>query len=202
MVSEAADSRRSIRIERPVPVSRGAEEQGWPPFAMRREIILLASVSLLSAWFSSRSSRPVLLYDDFAYVPENPMVRSGISTEGIRWAFTTFTSDNWFPSPGYPTCGYEWCRPGSHHLVMSIALLNAIAPLRPAGVVPRALCGRAPSSHVRLTFNRVGFAWIARAEDVLSTSFGSWQRSLGCPMRQSGNRTAYAGAFVLARFGL
>src|SRR5262245_32594103 len=38
-----------------------------------------------------------VLYDDPEYVTDNPIVRAGLSLEGVRWAFTTFHAANWHP---------------------------------------------------------------------------------------------------------
>jgi protein O-mannosyl-transferase len=36
-------------------------------------------------------------YDDDKYIMENPVVRNGLSVEGIRWAFSSFEHSNWHP---------------------------------------------------------------------------------------------------------
>src|SRR5436305_5759281 len=36
-------------------------------------------------------------YDDPDYVSENPMVKQGLTLNGIAWAFTHFYSSNWHP---------------------------------------------------------------------------------------------------------
>jgi hypothetical protein len=36
-------------------------------------------------------------YDDELYVTENSQVQTGITVEGIIWAFTTFHAGNWHP---------------------------------------------------------------------------------------------------------
>ncbi len=36
-------------------------------------------------------------YDDDKYIMDNPVVRNGLSLEGIRWAFGTFEHSNWHP---------------------------------------------------------------------------------------------------------
>jgi protein O-mannosyl-transferase len=38
-----------------------------------------------------------LQYDDQYYVTENPVVRNGLSLEGIRWTFHSFEQSNWHP---------------------------------------------------------------------------------------------------------
>src|SRR6478736_158981 len=38
-----------------------------------------------------------LIYDDWEYVVTNDMVRRGLTTESVTWAFTKFHSSNWHP---------------------------------------------------------------------------------------------------------
>ncbi len=38
-----------------------------------------------------------VLWDDGKYITENPVVRNGLSLEGISWAFSTFEQSNWHP---------------------------------------------------------------------------------------------------------
>jgi len=38
-----------------------------------------------------------LVFDDPAYVSENRHVLAGLTTGGIRWAFTTIHDSNWIP---------------------------------------------------------------------------------------------------------
>src|SRR6185295_3815122 len=38
-----------------------------------------------------------ILYDDPAYIFENPAVRKGLTLDTARWAFVTFEQSNWHP---------------------------------------------------------------------------------------------------------
>jgi len=106
---------------------------------MRREIILLASVFFIVCvvFEPVRHGPTFVLYDDFAYVPENhgpfgasaPRASAGHSR---RSQATTGSR-----SPGYPTAGYRAfrCRPGSPSSgECRIALRKRNAPLRPAAL--------------------------------------------------------------------
>src|SRR5438552_14405454 len=58
--------------------------------------------------------------DDSGYVYENTMVRNGLTWEGIKWAFTTFSQANWHPLTwlSYLTEVTLWGdKPGRFHLV-------------------------------------------------------------------------------------
>ncbi|HEU5396412.1 MAG TPA: hypothetical protein VFV81_04540, partial [Verrucomicrobiae bacterium] len=57
--------------------------------------LLLALVTLLVYLPAGRHG--FINYDDGDYVFENPMVESGLTLPGLKWAFTTFHSANWHP---------------------------------------------------------------------------------------------------------
>ena len=63
---------------------------------------------------------PFVLLDDEAYLTDNPVVKQGLSADGIRWAFTTFHAGNWHPlawlshMADVSLFGMD---PGAHHLV-------------------------------------------------------------------------------------
>jgi tetratricopeptide (TPR) repeat protein len=148
-----------------------------------------------------------VLYDDPEYVSENPIVRAGLSLEGVRWAFTTFHAANWHPLTwlSHMLDGTLWGRdPWGHHLT-SIVLHAAAtglcylvfagwtgAPGRSALVA--ALFGMHP-----LRVESV--AWVAERKDVLAAfwwmvallAYGAWVRR-----RTAGRYAAVVAAFVCA----
>jgi len=176
---------------------------------MRREIILLASLFFLTcAVFEPVRGAQFVLYDDFGYVPENRMVRSGISTEGIRWAFTTFTGDNWFPLTwlsymlDVELFGVD---PVAHHLVnvglhsVNAVLLFALLRCTTGSPWQSAFVAALFAVH---PLHVESVAWIAERKDVLSTFFWLLATLAWLPYARSGSRTAYAGTFVLLALGL
>jgi tetratricopeptide (TPR) repeat protein len=57
--------------------------------------ILLLIITLAPYW--AVSGFDFLVYDDYSYVTNNPVVREGLSVRGLSWAFTTFHASNWHP---------------------------------------------------------------------------------------------------------
>lgn len=50
------------------------------------------------------------LWDDDAYVTDNPHVRSGFSLSNVTWALTSFEQSNWHPVTWWsPTCWIASC---------------------------------------------------------------------------------------------
>src|SRR5512141_2751351 len=65
---------------------------------VRREVLVALLLALLvGAVYGEVLSHDFIELDDRDYVVENPRVLSGLSAEGVRWAFTTFHSANWHP---------------------------------------------------------------------------------------------------------
>jgi len=60
-------------------------------------IILFAITFLTVSIYWQVIRFPFILFDDNTYVTSNPHVLSGLTIEGVRWAFTTFSSGNWHP---------------------------------------------------------------------------------------------------------
>jgi Flp pilus assembly protein TadD len=64
----------------------------------RRDFALAALLAFTTACVFAPALRlEFVLYDDPEYVTDNPMVRTGLSAGGVRWAFTTFHAANWHP---------------------------------------------------------------------------------------------------------
>jgi regulator of sirC expression with transglutaminase-like and TPR domain len=136
---------------------------------------LLAAVTLAVFWQLNRCD--FINYDDNEYVSENPQVQNGITSETIRWAFTTHHSSNWHPVTWIShmlDVELFGLNPHRHHqinLLFHIAntlllffVLNRMtgAPWKSAFVA--ALFALHPL-HVE------SVAWVAERKDVLSTFF-------------------------------
>jgi tetratricopeptide (TPR) repeat protein len=67
-----------------------------PAVEWRRAIpaALVAAVVLL---YWRVGGFPFVEYDDQQYVTANPVVLSGLTLQGVKWAFTTFHASNWHP---------------------------------------------------------------------------------------------------------
>ena len=57
--------------------------------------LLLATATVLVYWDLTRHEFVSL--DDPAYVTRNPHVQSGLTIQGVRWAFTTTRAEFWHP---------------------------------------------------------------------------------------------------------
>src|SRR5512139_3769581 len=70
-----------------------------PPSAGTRTTLLALAVALLSAlpYLAAGVGRTFIALDDNLYVLENPLVREGLSGEGLRRAFGAFVAGNWHP---------------------------------------------------------------------------------------------------------
>jgi len=117
-------------------------------------------------------------YDDTDYVVTNPMVRGGLTWEGVRWAFTSFDFANWFPLTWLSLmldAEIAGASPRMFHLTN--LLLHAGSTLLLFRLLDRATGARWKSAWVAALFavhplHVESVAWIAERKDVLSTLFG------------------------------
>ncbi len=137
---------------------------------------LVAAVALTTFWPVVRNG--FAGYDDNEYVTENPHVRTGLSWENARWAFTAIHSNNWHPltwiSHQLDSAAFGMNPAGHHAVNLALHVANTVllfwwlsgltgAPGRSAFV---AAVFAAHPLHVE------SVAWIAERKDVLSTFFG------------------------------
>jgi Flp pilus assembly protein TadD len=116
-------------------------------------------------------------YDDNDYVSENPQVLSGLSHDGIIWAFTTGHSSNWHPLTWLShmlDCQLFGPDPGWMHLVN--VLLHLANTLLLFTVLKKMTGSLWPSAFVAAAFalhpmHVESVAWISERKDVLSTLF-------------------------------
>jgi hypothetical protein len=116
-------------------------------------------------------------YDDPLYVSRNPMVKSGLTWMGVRWAFQTMPLDNYFPLTLLShmlDCQLFDIEPGPHHVVNVLfhaanAVILYFLLLRMTGAFwPSAIVAALFALHPV----QVGtVAWIAERKNVLSTLF-------------------------------
>lgn len=117
-------------------------------------------------------------YDDELYVTMNSMVQKGLTSEGIRWAFTTLHAANWQPltwlSHMFDVQLYG-LQPFGHHL--SSLLLHAGSVLLLISLFNRLGLNKPVSWFAAMLFaihpQRVeSVVWVAERKDVLSVFFG------------------------------
>jgi Flp pilus assembly protein TadD len=145
--------------------------------------VALGLVAVTCAVFWPVRGYPFVNYDDSDYVTGNAQVLAGWTSEGVRWAFTTFHAANWHPLTWLSLMldvqlfGVD---PGAHHAVslaihaagavILFAALRVMTASRWASALVAALFALHPL-HVE------SVAWISERKDVLSTVF--WMLSLG-----------------------
>jgi len=176
---------------------------------MRREFfvgVLLAAVTVTVFWHVS--SHDFIAYDDPEYVIDNPMVRAGLTPQGIRWAFTTFAAANWHPLTWLShmlDAELFGLNPGRHHLAsLLFHVLNTILLFLVLVRMTKALWR---SAVVALLFgvhplHVESVAWIAERKDVLSTFF--WMLTLWAYSRytEKPGRISYLVALIVYALGL
>jgi len=115
-------------------------------------------------------------YDDQRYVAANPIIKAGLTRQGVEWAFG-FHVSNWHPLTWIShmlDAQLFGMNAGAHHLVnLSLHVANIILLLLVLNRMTRALC---PSAVVAALFalhpmHVESEAWVAERKDVLSTFF-------------------------------
>jgi cytochrome c-type biogenesis protein CcmH/NrfG len=144
-------------------------------------VCLLLVLAILVVYGQLRSHN-FISFDDGMYVTENETVRTGLSLDGIKWAFGFTDIAYWHPLTWLShmlDCQLFGLDPGSHHLVNLIfhianSLLLFIAFKRMTG-------DRWRSAFIAALFalhpiNVESVAWVAERKNVLSTFF--WMLAL------------------------
>ena len=182
---------------------RATPSSAFTPLFPRRDLMvclgLLAAIAVVY-WPAARFD--FINFDDPLYVTGNDHVKSGLTWDGLRWAFTTFSASNWHPLTWLShmtDCQLFGQQPGPQHLVNVLlhaanTLLLFVLLRRLTGARGRSAVGRGCLPCIRCTWNRSrGFR---NEKDVLSTFFGFL--SLLCYTRyaqavEAGNRKSDVG---------
>ena len=146
--------------------------------AIRREalICLVLALSALAVYWQVKDHE-FIDYDDNVYITDNPHVQSGLTRNGVVWAFATTRAGNWHPLTwlshmmDYQLFGLH---PRGHHLtsiflhminsiLLFLCLRWATSTIWPSAVVASLLALH--PLHVE------SVAWVAERKDVLSTFF-------------------------------
>ncbi len=174
-----------------------------------RLVATVAAVSLATAvLYAPVREHGFNLYDDPGYVVNNPLVRQGLSREGVSRAFTSTLESNWHPltwlshQADVQLFGMS---AGAHHAVSALLhVANAALHV----VVLHALTGALwPSAAVAALFalhplHVESVAWVSERKDVLSTFFAlsallAWTGAARC-----GRASRAVGAWVLYALAL
>ena len=175
--------------------------------AGRSEFAIAALLFVLTAaTFWPATGFDYVNFDDYLYVPENPIVADGLRWEGVRQAFTTVHEQWWLPLLWTSYMADIACfgaSPWGHHLVN--VLLHAANAALLFWALFRMTGARWRSAFVAALFawhpTRVeAVAWIAARKDVLSGLF--FMLALLAHARQaerpSAGRMGLVGAAMLA----
>ena len=142
---------------------------------------MLAVVTLVGFW--PLLDNEFINFDDDLYVTDNPRVKSGLSLEGLRWAWTTGHGANWHPLTWIShmlDAEIYGLSPAGHHLtslmwhVINGLLLFLILDRTTGAVWPSAMVATLFALH---PLHVESVAWVAERKDVLSTSF--WILTIG-----------------------
>lgn len=60
-------------------------------------LVICTHIVLLLLLYAQTRSFDYVHFDDVDYIVKNSAVRSGLSLDGVRWAFTSFYASNWHP---------------------------------------------------------------------------------------------------------
>ena len=143
-------------------------------------------------------------FDDPEYVAGNRHVISGLTWEGLRWAFTSTGAANWFPLTwisNMAACQLFGAASGWHHLInvgfhvlASLLLLAALRRMTGA-LWPSALVAFLFALH---PLHVESVAWVAERKDVLCAFF--WCLTLWCYARYVERPSALRYAWVTLAF--
>ncbi len=116
-------------------------------------------------------------YDDPLYVLDNPHVRSGITGENLRWAFTGTAADNWHPLTWIShmtDVEIFGLKPTGHHLdsilwhTLNVALLFLLLRAATGYLVRSALVA---ALFALCPLNVECVAWVAERKSLICTTF-------------------------------
>ena len=143
----------------------------------RSVLICLALAIVTIAVFYQVHSYEYVNYDDPLYVSENLNIKTGITLQSVKWAFTSFYAGNWHPLT-WLSHMLDWQlfgpAPAGHHITNLIFhIANTLLLFIVLKRMTKALW---PSAFVAALFafhplHVESVAWISERKDVLSTFF-------------------------------
>lgn len=137
--------------------------------------LVLAAITLALYWPVQQFA--FVAYDDTAYVTENRIVQEGLTTDGLRWAFSAFEVANWHPLAwlshmldaelyGLNAGGHHWTSACIH--ATATLVLFAALQLMTGAIWASALAAALFAVH---PLHVESVAWVAERKDVLSGLF-------------------------------
>ncbi|MBW1995871.1 MAG: hypothetical protein JRI77_15700, partial [Deltaproteobacteria bacterium] len=157
-------------------------------FKIRVELLIcLLLVLVTSAAFLQLKYNDFINYDDGAYVSENRYVKAGLTSAGMKWAFTATRAGNWHPLTWLShmlDCELYGLDAGAHHLtnlffhIANTLLLFWILRTMTAAPWQSGFVAALFAIH---PMHVESVAWISERKDVLSTFF--WMLALWAYVR-------------------
>jgi protein O-mannosyl-transferase len=174
----------------------------------RRLLICILLAAVTFAVYLPVRNYEFLHYDDDVYITNNPEVQSGLSWQGIKWAFVTDHGANWHPLTWLSLmldCRLFGVEPGPMHIVN--VLFHVANTILLFIVLSRMTKGLWQSAFVAGLFalhplHVESVAWVAERKDVLSTLF--WLLTMLAYARYAERPSAgrYIAVLVLFAIGL
>ncbi|MGA1825343.1 MAG: tetratricopeptide repeat protein [bacterium] len=147
-------------------------------FSIRCDLLVsvVLIISVLGVYWQVKN-HAFLNYDDTMYVTQNYYVQTGLTLEGIAWAFTTAHASNWHPLTWIShmmDCELYGMNPGRHHFTnVYFHLMNTILLffifLKMTGCLWRS--GFIAALFALHPLHVESVAWVAERKDVISTFF-------------------------------
>jgi hypothetical protein len=140
-------------------------------------LICLCTALLTFVVYGQVKDHAFVDFDDYEYITENPHVRSGLNTDNIVWAFSSYHSNNWHPLTWISHMAdvqIFGLNPAGHHLVnvffhiLSAILLFLLLLQMTGALWPSAFVAALFALH---PLHVESVAWAAERKDVLSTFF-------------------------------
>lgn len=168
--------------------------------------LVLAALTLAAYW--QVLGHGFVAYDDDEYVFENEYVKSGLTLQSAKWAFTHFHSANWHPLTWISHMldrSIYGMKPFGHHLTNVLihilsALLLYLLLQRMTGCIWRSAFVAALFALHPLHVESV--AWVSERKDVLSTLFWLLTMHAYVSYVRRPGRAWYAVSLLAFAFGL
>jgi len=170
-------------------------------------IYLLLILTIIAVYWQVKNF-DFVNFDDPVYVTANPEVQSGLTIDGITWAFTTFCAGNWHPLTWLShmlDCELYGLNPMGHHWTsLQIHLTNTLLLFFILQYMTGALW---QSAFVAALFalhplHIESVAWVSERKDVLSTFFGMLTILAYIRYVKKRNSFRYFLVFILLSLGL
>jgi Tfp pilus assembly protein PilF len=172
-----------------------------------RRIVVCLALALLTAFvYGGTSKNGYINFDDPEYVSKNPVVRQGLTWQGLAWALRSTEQANWHPLTWWShmlDASLFGDRPGPQHLVSALLHATAAALLflsleaMTGAPWPSALVAALFAAH---PLHVESVAWIAERKDVLCALF--WMLALYAYSRHARKPGAAGYLAVTACFAL